>query len=102
MTTDLAALYEKYVTYVKRLQEDFSLHVGPDVVPRYRPQLLSIDDFLRVWHAWGNSSGVQEMWRQRFERGYDAVGREFSERLRAALCRADSSTASDKSKDRAA
>ena len=87
MTTDLPALYEKYAAYVKRLQEDFTLHVGSDVAPPYRPQLLSFDEFQQSWHRWDNSQEFQEIWRQRFESGYDVVGKAISERLRAALCR---------------
>lgn len=86
MSTDLPVLYAKYVAYVKRLQEDFVLHVGADVAPAYRPQILGLTEFLQVWDAWGNASGAQEMWRQRFESGYDVAAKATTERLRAALC----------------
>jgi hypothetical protein len=86
MPTDSSALYDRYVAYVKRLQEDFSLHVGAGVAPRYRPQLLGPSEFTQLWQAWG--VGEQAVWLQRFNQGYDETARSLEERLRAALCRA--------------
>jgi len=101
MTTDLRSLYEKYADYVRRLQEDFSRHVGPNVAEPYRPRLMTFDEFCRAWQAWGNVEGRQEMWRRRFEDGYEAVAEELLRRLRAGLRRQDHG-ASDTSVGRAA
>jgi len=85
MTTDLHSLYDKYAEYVRRLQEDFSRHVGPNVAEPYRPRLMSFDEFCRAWEAWGNVEGRQETWRRRFEDGYDVAAEHLTRRLEAAL-----------------
>jgi len=89
MTTDLGALYEKYVAYVTRLRDDFDRHVGAGVSERYRPQLLSFDDFCEVWRRWGRVESLQERWERRFALGYDRVAEALSKQLEAAFATAD-------------
>ena len=85
MATDLGTLYEKYVDYVTRLRDDFDRHVGARVPDKYRPQLLSFDDFCEAWRRWGRVESLQETWERRLNMGYDRVAEALSKELEAAF-----------------
>ena len=85
MASNLGPVYEKYVAYVTCLQTDLDRTVGSLVPPDYRAQVLSYEDFCRTWQRWGNTAGVQETWRSRFDLGYDRVAADLCERLESAL-----------------
>ncbi len=84
MTTDLVSLYDKYAEYVTRLHDDLD-RTGQCVSPDNRVELLSYEDFCRVWRRWGRIEGLQDTWRREFDLGYDRAAIELSARLEAAL-----------------
>jgi hypothetical protein len=88
MSVDLRTLYEKYVDYVTRLRDDFDRHVGTRVPEKYRPQLLSFDDFCETWQRWGRIESLQETWERRLNMGYDRVAEALSKQLEAAFATA--------------
>ena len=88
MTAELRTLYEKYVDYMTRLRDDFDRHVGNDVPERYRPRLLSLDDFCVTWRRWDQIPSLQETWARRLDLGYDRVAEELSRQLEAAFATA--------------
>jgi hypothetical protein len=85
MATELGTLYEKYVDYVTRLRDDFDRHVGAGVPEKYRPQLLSFNDFWETWRGWGRVESLQEAWERRFALGYDRVADAIAKELEAAF-----------------
>ncbi len=85
MSTDLRTLYGKYVDYVTRLRDDFDRHVGARVPEKYRPQLLSFDEFCEAWQRWGRVESLQETWEHRLNMGYDRVAEALSKELEAAF-----------------
>ena len=82
---DLESLYGKYVDYVTCLHAELDRVAGVPVSPEYRAPLLSCDDFCRTWQQWGNTKGLQEVWRQRFELGYHQAAADLRARLEAAI-----------------
>jgi hypothetical protein len=85
MTIDLTSLYSKFVDYVTRLHRDLDGTVGQRIPPEHRAQLLSYEDFCRMWHRWGNTEGLQEIWHRRFDLGYDHVALDLHKRIDAAV-----------------
>jgi hypothetical protein len=85
MAADLRALYGLYVDYSTCLRADFDRHLGSSVAERFRPQLLSFDDFCALWRDWGRVESLQETWQRRFVFGYDRVAENLSRGLETAL-----------------
>lgn len=94
MNADLVDLYEKYAAYVGRLHEELDRAVGQWLPAESRTALLDQSDFLQVWDRWGETAGLQEFWRSRFEQGYDAGAAAFRDRLVAALAPVDNTSPS--------
>lgn len=85
MALDLACLYGKFVEYVTCLHKDLDDTVSQRIPPEYRAQLLSYEDFRYMWRRWGDTEGLQETWRRRFEQGYYQAALDLSRRVDAAL-----------------
>ena len=83
--TELECLYAKYVDYITCLRKDMDRVVGKPVSPKFQVRLLSLEDFSKLWQRWGESEGEQDLWRRRFELGYEKVAADFRARLVAAL-----------------
>lgn len=85
MAVDLASLYSKFVDYVTCLHQDLDRTVGQRIPPDHRAQLLSYEDFCRMWHQWGDTEGLQEIWHHRFDLGYRQMALDLHKRLDAAI-----------------
>jgi hypothetical protein len=85
MTIDLASHYRKYVDYVTRLHRDLDNTVGKRIPPEHRAQLLSYEDFCCMWHRWGKTEGLQEIWSRKFDLGYDQVVSDLFKQIDAAV-----------------
>jgi hypothetical protein len=85
MADDLVSLYSKFVDYVTCLHRDLDRGVGRLIPPEHRARLLSYDEFCRMWYRWGNTEGLQQVWRRRFDSGYHQVALDLHKRLDAAV-----------------
>ncbi len=83
--TELEGLYARYVDYMTCLRKDMDRVVGKPVSPKYQARLLSLEDFSKLWQRWGDSEGEQDLWRRRFELGYEETAADFRARFVAAV-----------------
>jgi hypothetical protein len=81
---DLRALYQRYAAYVQALHDDHR-RVDPSIQEASLLPLLSYPDFCLAWNRWGGTEGLQMIWQQRFEMGYEAHAEEIRRQLEEAL-----------------
>lgn len=89
----LRPVFERYVDYVQHLQRDFDVQSGTRVSGAYRVELLSFEEFSRLWDRWGESNGEQEIWQRRFDEGYDRFASRLTSRLTDALTHGEQNSA---------